>query len=70
MVLFVGAKMRVRIDVDEMWPCYSVVDISDKYGVGHIHEVPDELVDEAKAISDKFDEIQRKLEKIYESGGK
>ena len=61
--------MKVWIDIDEIWPVYSV---SEEYNEFAEHEmdIPEELALEVMAASEAFEEAQYKLKVLmYERTG-
>lgn len=57
-------NVRVRIDIDEVWPIYSLVEPQGNAGV--VVDVPERLFDEFVAVHAEFDRIQRELHRLYE----
>lgn len=57
-------NVRVRIDIDEFWPIYSLVEPKGNSGV--VVDVPERLFYEFVAVLAEFESIQRELHRLYE----
>lgn len=57
-------NVRTRIDIDEVWPIYSLVEPQGNSGV--IVDVPEQLFNEYQVAAAEFDRIQRELHRLYE----
>ena len=54
---------KVTLDYDELWPIYFISD--SKYGRVKEISLPDELIEEYKAINNRWYELQDILEEYY-----
>jgi len=57
-------NVKVRIDIDEIWPIYSLVEPDSDHGV--IVEIPEGLFNEYQLASNEFERVQQLLNRIYE----
>lgn len=57
-------NVTVRIDIDEVWPIYSLVEPQGNAGV--ILDVPEQLYNEYQVAAAEFDRIQRELHRLHE----
>lgn len=57
-------NVRVRIDIDEVWPIYSLFE--PKGDVGTVVDVPEQLFNEYQVAAAEFDRVQRELHRLYE----
>ena len=57
--------MKVQIDIDEEWPVYTLDFYRPGFAATEI-ELDDETVEYILDLQQRYDELQKKLKKIYE----
>lgn len=57
-------NVKARIEVDELWPIYSLVASDANHGV--FVEIPEQLFNEYQVAEAEFDRIQRELHRLHE----